>query len=364
MRKSSIIILAIIVVLFTMNTESFAQAGGSAVPFLTISPDARASGRGETGTGIADDINAIYWNPAGLGYFDYKPQANEYDEPTYEPFSQVALAFSPWLPQFNADLYYSNGTYGRYIEKLNGTVAVNFVLMNLGEFQYTDDQGNSLGKFNSTEFAIGVSYGTMIAEDLAAGISLRYIQSNLTATSTSQRNAGVGRSGGFDMALLWKPTHLGPIEDRLSLGFNLQNVGPKMTYISESDPLPTTLRMGIGFKIFEDEYNRLTFSGDFAKMLIYRDGINADPVPKSFITAWQNPGAEWAAGVEYWYNSLIALRAGYFWEPAAIGDRQFWNFGAGVIYDIFCLDFSYINTIEESHPLANTMRFSLLIDLP
>jgi long-subunit fatty acid transport protein len=137
-----------------------------------------------------------------------------------------------------------------------------------------------------------------------------------------------------------------------------------MTYINESDPLPTTLRLGFGFKVFEDEFNKLTVSGDFAKLLVYRDGVNADPVPKSFITAWQNPGAEWAFGAEYWYNKLIALRAGYFWEPAAIGNREYLNFGAGVKYNIFKLDFSYINTIEESHPLANTLRFSMLVDLP
>lgn len=360
--KRSVLLVTLATLL--VSSEIFAQAGGSAVPFLTISPDARASGRGETGTGIADDINAVYWNPAGLGYFDYYPEANEYDEPINKPFNQVALAFSPWLPQFHADLYYSNGTYGRFIEKLNGTVAINLILMNLGEFQYTDINGNAQGTFTSTEFAIGASYGTMIAEDLAAGITVRYIQSNLTATSNSSKNAGRGISAGFDLAMLWKPTHLGPVEDRLSLGFNLQNVGPKMTYINESDPLPTTLRLGFGFKVFEDEFNKLTVSGDFAKLLVYRDGVNADPVPKSFITAWQNPGAEWAFGAEYWYNKLIALRAGYFWEPAAIGNREYLNFGAGVKYNIFKLDFSYINTIEESHPLANTLRFSMLVDLP
>lgn len=346
------------------SVSVFAQAGGSAVPFLTISPDARASGRGETGTAIADDINAVYWNPAGLGYFDYQPEQDEYSEPEYKPFNQVALAFSPWLPQFNADLYYSNGTWGRYIEDLNGTVAVNLILMNLGEFTRTDAAGREQGTFTSVEFALGASYGTMIAEDLAAGVTLRYIQSNLTPTSNTQKNAGRGISGGFDFALLWKPTNLGPVEDRLSLGFNLQNVGPKMTYINESDPLPTTLRIGTAFKIHEDEFNKLTFAADFAKMLVYRDGTNADPVPKSFVTAWQNPGAEWATGIEYWYTDLIALRAGYFWEPAAIGDREYLNFGAGVKYGLFKLDFSYINTLEESHPLANTMRFSMLIDIP
>ncbi|MDQ1266333.1 MAG: hypothetical protein QG635_1485, partial [Bacteroidota bacterium] len=66
---------------------------------------------------------------------------------------------------------------------------------------------------------------------------------------------------------------------------------------------------------------------------------------------------------EYWYAKTIAIRGGYFVEPAILGDRNYWNFGAGVSYNIFKLDFSFINTIEANHPLANTMRFSLLIDL-
>jgi len=162
--------------------------------------------------------------------------------------------------------------------------------------------------------------------------------------------------------LLWKPQDLGFVEDRLALGFNLQNIGPKMTYRNEADPLPTTLRLGVAAKVFENEYNELTLAFDFAKLLVKRDEIDSDPLPKSLITGWENPGGEYAVGLEYWYEHLVALRFGYFTEPSAIGNRQFYNFGFGVRYDFFELDFSYINTIEENHPLANTMRFSWLFD--
>ncbi len=361
--KVSAFLLLLLSVGFGSSIEAKAQAGGSAVPFLLISPDARASGRGETGTGIADDINCIYWNPAGLGFFDYFPENNEYDEPENIPFRQVALSFSPWLPQFNADLFYSNGTIGQYFESLNGTVAFNFIFMNLGEFTRTAVDGKVLGTFTSNEFSFGLSYGTIIAKDFAVGLQGRYIQSNLTpVSSASQKDAGVGSSVSFDLGALWKPSDLGFMSDNLSLGFNLQNVGPKITYISESDPLPTTLRLGVGYQIYSDEFNDLTVTADFAKLLVYRDSTSSDPVPKSLITGWRNPGAEWAGGVEYWYNKLIALRAGYFYEPSVMGGRKYWNFGAGIRYDIFNLDFSYINTIEANHPLANTMRFSMLIN--
>ncbi|HPP40059.1 MAG TPA: PorV/PorQ family protein, partial [Candidatus Kapabacteria bacterium] len=329
-------------------------------PFLLISPDARASGMGETGVAIADDINAIYWNPGGLAFLDYF--TNESGD---KPFTQTALSFSPWLPQFNADLFYSYGTIGRFFEELDGTVAFNFIFMNLGEFTRTAEDGRVLGKFTSNEFSLGLSYGTPITNDLGIGFQLRYIRSNLAPVGQGQREAGAGNSVGFDLGLLYKPSgyELLGVRNPLSFGFNLQNVGPKITYINESDPLPTNLKIGAAWKLVKDEFNDLKIAFDFQKLLVKRDSLSADPLPLSLVTAWKNPGVEFSVGAEYWYENLFAFRAGYFTEPSRLGNRKFWNFGAGVRYDIFKIDFSFINTIEENHPLANTMRFSMLIDL-
>jgi len=366
MKKSMLIIGAAVLMLTNLcefHPKLFAQAGSSTVPFLLISPDARTSGMGEAGTAIADDINAIYWNPAGLGFLDYFPKKNPFDEDEeLRPFRQVALSFSPWLPQFNADLFYSYGTIGQYFDFLQGTVVFNFIFMNLGEFNRTSETGQSLGKFISNEYALGLSYGTIIASDLSIGAQLRYIQSNLTPTLAGQQDAGNGNSVSFDVGLLWKPQNLPLIQDRVSLGFNLKNIGPKITYIHESDPLPTTLNLGLAVTVVKDEYNDLKIAGNFSKLLVRRDQYGADPLPKSLITGWKNPGASWSFGTEYWYNQIIAIRAGYFTEPSRVGGRQYWNFGVGVKYNIFHVDFSFINTIEANHPLANTMRISFLID--
>lgn len=369
-RKTGMILMvSSMFVLFA--TKAFATAGGSAVPFLVISPDARASGMGEVGTAIADDINAVYWNPAGLGFKSYINPDAEYEEDLI-PYRQVALSYSKWLPQFNADLFYAYGAIGQYFDKIGGTLALNFVFMNLGEFTRTYENGSQGGKFLSNEFAIGLSYGGKLTKDVAWGVQLKYIQSNLApASSFSNGDAGIGRSGGFDLGFLWRPSNLNfgggfDFSNKLSLGINLQNVGPKVTYREESDPLPTTLRLGSAYEVYTDEYNDLKVSCDVSKLLVKRDSLGSDPVPKSFVTAWQNGGLQLSAGFEYWYKvnnaPLFALRGGYFTEPASIGDRRYYNFGAGIKYDIFNLNFSFINTIESNHPLANTMRFSLLID--
>lgn len=337
----------------------YSQAGSSSVPFLRISPDARSSGMGETGVAIADNANAVYWNPGGLAFLDYFAHSGDFQDAV--PYRQIALAYSPWLPQFNADLYYSYGTYAQHIEDI-GTIAANLMFMNLGEFQSTDASGRTGPKFTSNEFAVSVAFGTKITDDLGLGANLKYIRSNLTP-SIGMQPAAIGNSAALDLGLLWKPQNLGFLKDNLSLGFNLQNLGPKITYISESDPLPTNLKMGVAYRIYSDEFNDLKVAVDFQKLLVNRDSLgSSDPVPVSLWTGWQNPGMEFSVGAEYWYEQVVAMRAGYFTEPSSIGGRKFWNLGAGVRYKIFQLDFGYILTIEQNHPLANTMRFSILVD--
>jgi len=343
--------LPFLVMLLFAFSAAYSQPGGSAVPFMLISPDARASGMGDAGTAIADNAYAVFWNPAGLGF---------------QTSRQVGLSFSKWLPQFNADLFYSFGTYSEYVEALDGTIGGTVIFMNLGEFTRTSVSGEPLGKFRSNEFSLAVSYGTLLNDDVSAGVNIKYIQSNLAPAGAQQASAGVGISAAFDVGFLWKPQKLtlfgANLDHVLSVGVNLQNVGPKMTYINESDPLPTSLRAGVAVKLVEDEFNDLVITTDLSKLLVKRDAFGSDPIPKSFVTAWGTGGIETAVGLEYIYDRAVALRGGFFNEPATAGARRFFTLGAGVKYDLFSVDFSYILTIESNHPLANTLRFSLLVD--
>ena len=322
--------------------------GGSAVPFLQIAPNARYAGMGEAGTAIASDVNATFFNIGGLGF---------------QKHTQVSINYSKWLPQFNADLHYGFLTGSMFIEKLDGTVSAHITYLDLGEFQQTFDGGEQGQRFRSQEYAIGAGYSTALSDELAAGVQGRYIESNLSSIKIGDvEGSGVGRSFGLDLGVLWKPkTNWGMPEDFL-------NLGPKIHYldIQQADPLPTAMRLGAAFHVVKDEFNDLTFTADINKLLINRtdSGRKVDPVPISLVTAWGNgKGVELSLGAEYWYDDAVALRAGYFTESEVSGNREFLTFGAGVRYQEFGLDFSYINTIEEAHPLANTLRFSLIVDL-
>jgi hypothetical protein len=135
---------------------------------------------------------------------------------------------------------------------------------------------------------------------------------------------------------------------------------------AQADPLPTNLRVGFGYKVLDDEFNSLTTSLDFSRLLVRRnDDGTSDPFYKALITAWGDRGLRpviVSGGAEYWYGSpkVLALRIGYFYENPKTGNRKFLTFGAGIRYDIFGFDFSYISA-SDGHPLSDTIRFSLLI---
>jgi len=349
------------VVLSLLPAVAWAQ-GESAVPFLLIAPNSRASAMGESGAGLADDASAVFWNPAGLAL---------------QRGWEVSITHSPWLPQFQlSDLFYDYLSARYHSEDIGGTIGANITYLSLGKFVQTSSAGpEPIGEFTGYEYAIALGYGTKVSGDLALGINLRFIHSHLADFGTEQEQGkGTATTVSGDIGLLYKPQSLvlpliGDIGGALGIGVNLSNLGPKLTYIdaAQADPLPTNLRVGFAFGLIQSEYNNLTYTLDFSRMLVRRyDSTRApDPFYKALITAWGDNGLKkviLGTGLEYWYGSpkLFALRFGYFYEHPQFGNRKFMTFGAGIRYDIYGVDFSYISAPETS-PLANTVRFSLLI---
>jgi hypothetical protein len=360
MRGMTLIFIAILLI-FSVNI--FAQ-GESAVPFLLIAPGARAGGMGEAGVAYANDATAIYWNPAGLAF--------QYEDPEVDARREISLMHSKWLPQFNfSDLWYDYMAGRFYMDDL-GMFGASITYMNLGENVQTDDQGNTLGTFDSFEYAITGSYATKLKQNLSIGVNLKFIQSNLTPSDLqvgAETTDGTGTSFAIDLGVLWIPAY-DFLHNRLSFGANLANVGPKVTYNdkAQADPLPTNLRVGLAYKILDSEFNRLTAVYDMNRMLVYREGESSDNVFKAaFYSAWFKGSLSerirrftHALGLEYWYGNLIALRAGYFYEDEDYGARKFATFGGGIAYSIFAVDFSYI-WAKNDHPLGDTMRFSIAV---
>lgn len=374
MKRTALIIMLGLTLISFKNANA---QGEAAVPFLLLAPDSRAGGIGESGSGLADNSAAIFWNPAGIAFLSG---------------SEVSVTHSNWLPQFNLDLFYDYLTYRQYIEEINGSVTASITYMNFGEFVRTAETSpDPIGTFRSFDAALTVGYATKVLPDLGLGMNFRVIHSRLSDQPTAEeQGSGVATSVSFDIAAMWRPEELripfvedlvGDLGKKVSIGVNLSNLGPKIYYIdqAQADPIPTNFRLGFAFNVFNDEFNSLNMTLDFSKLLVDRfpdENGERDDFYTAVFSAWGDEPFEneladivSSGGLEYWYGQpqdfMFALRTGLFYEDPSYGNRKFMTLGAGIRYDLYGFDFSYITTDlfkdGENHPLSDTLRFTLLI---
>ena len=346
--KKAVVILLVLVLSLTVVSNLFAVSQ-AAVLFLLISPGARSAGMGEAFVALADDATAIFWNPAGLAFQEGR---------------EITIMHCKWLPQLVSDMAYEFLAYRQHFESLGGTLGANVTYLNLGEQHRTGEAGPEvLETFQSWDLAVTLSYATKVRSNLGLGVSVRYIRSNLSPVGAGEeKGQGVGNAFAVDLGVLYKFSFI----RGLSFGANLSNLGPKITYIdaAQADPLPTNLKIGLAYRVLDMEYNRLTLTMDTNKLLVVRheDG-STDPFYEAVFTSWtdgsladQSGRLISSVGIEYVYNSMIYLRAGYYYDEE--GKVKYPSFGAGLQYSSFRFDFAYV-AAEQGHPLSDTMRFSL-----
>ena len=380
MKKSFLLCMVLLMIFYNSKVSSQSTSGNTnsvittAVSFLLIAPDSRAGGMGESGGGLADNSSAIFWNPAGIAFLSG---------------SEVGFTHSNWLPQFNLDMYFDYATYRQYVDAPNGSITASITFMNFGEFIETGSNSpDEIGKFRSFDGALTLGYATKISSDWGLGFNFRLIYSKLSPKGTEQeQGSGTATSVSFDIATMWRPESLnipfiGDIGKNFSMGINMSNLGPKIYYIdkAQADPIPSNFRLGFAYRIFEDEMNSLTYTLDFSKLLVEAKTDSTKQQAdfyKAIFTSWVDrplnqelQSVVTSMGLEYWYGGLMqdfkfALRAGFFYEDPQYGNRKFVTFGAGIRYDTYGFDFSYITTDifkgGENHPLSQTLRFSLSI---
>ena len=352
------------------------QVAQSSALFLRIEPDSRSAGMGNAGVAIADNANAMFWNPSGLAF---------------QEDTQVGLTHANWLPEFNANLFYEYLVGTHRVDGV-GTFGGNVQFLNLGETEIRDKQGNRLGVTNSFQLAISTSYARKISDRLGVGTSLRYIYSKLSSGELDGTGDGNAAALATDLSALYRsaPFSLGGADATFSAGLNIANLGGTLDFNKQEigrDPIPANLRVGPALTFDFDEYNSLTLATDFNKSLVSTEQTVADGDTarvgktgfEALFDSWgpapgqvkPNGTAEplslieqftVGTGLEYWYSDLFALRSGYYYEDPYNGNRQFLTFGAGLRYNIVGVDISYLYTQDNASPLANTLRFSLLFD--
>ncbi len=359
--------------------EKCANAVVSAVPFLRIVPDSRGGALGDVGIATSADANSMHYNPSKLAFVDKNVS--------------ISATFTPWMRALGL-----NDVYLAYLagyKKLDDRQAVGFGLryFSLGSIDFTDDSGNPLGTGQPNEFEVSAGYARKLSEKLSAGVAAKFIYSSL-ATGVQVEGVEIrpAVAGAADLSLTYKtPMNFSNKKADLAVGLAVTNLGNKVTYTQSNirDYLPTNIGLGAAYRMNLDEYNTLTFTTDFNKLMVptpcddpdpnvcdtdgddIADYRQESPVGGIFKSFGDAPGGfqeelkeiTLGAGVEYWYDDQFAIRAGYFNENYSKGNRKYFSVGLGLKYQIFGLNFSYIvPTTNRRNPLDNTLRFSLLFD--
>lgn len=373
----------------------------TAVPFMSITPDSRAGAMGDAGTALSADASSLYWNTSGLSFAKER--------------SELAISYTPWLRQLTNDIHlsYLSGYY-----KVNDRHSVGGALryFSLGEITFTDETGNVIRDDKPSEFEITAGYAFKTSQRTSVGLNGKFAYSNLTGGLTvAGVNTKAGIAGAADISFTFfnDDAKIGNLKGTYTFATTINNIGNKIKYSdvgsnSPGDFLPMNLKFGNSFNARFDKFNSLTLSLDIQKLLvptpaIYDDngeimsgktndvGViagmiqsfydapgtlvlddNGDPVQNadgSYETVKNSKFLEELSeinigtGLEYWYNNILAIRAGYFYENKNKGARQYFNFGIGFKYNRFGIDVSYLAALKRNNPLANTLRFTLRITL-
>ncbi|MBD3638976.1 MAG: type IX secretion system outer membrane channel protein PorV [Crocinitomicaceae bacterium] len=358
----------------------------TAVPFLIITPDSRSGAMGDVGAGLSPDANSIHWNTSKLVFSKEK--------------AEFSASYSPWLRQLVDDIHLS---YIAGYTKLGDQHAIGGSIryFSLGNITFTDNIGNVIRDFNPNEFEVTGAYAFRLSERNAIGINGKFVYSNLTGgTNVGNVGSKAGVAGAVDVSYSWfnPDIRVGDKDATLSLATTISNIGNKIAYTvdSERDFLPTNLRLGSAFKVEFDKYNSLTTAVDFNKLLVPSPPVydgdgnlvsgkdpevgvvtgmiqsfydapgdvsfdeNGDPsIKKNSRFGEEMREINFGVGLEYWYSSILAVRTGYFHEHYSKGNRRYLTFGAGIYFGVFGLDVSYLASVTQNNPLANTVRFSL-----
>ena len=402
MKMKKFAVLFLITSIQIINAQDASRVITTGVPFLMVAADARAAGMGDQGVATSPDAFSQQWNPAKYAFAIDK--------------QGFTVSYTPYLTDLVNDISLGQTTYYNRINERNA-FAVSLRYFGLGEIELRQNADDPAQIVNPNELAIDGSYSLKLSEGFAMAVAGRYIRSQLRIPTEGSGDAKPATSFAVDVAgyYVGEEAAFNDFNGRLRLGFNFQNMGPKINYDAGSSDdnsanfLPANMRIGGGYDFILDDYNKVSVNVEFAKLLVPTpqsadlngDGSvdsaptqieNPDVTPNNFYTELQirdlnntaynkinwvdgmfssfgdAPGGfseelrefTYSIGTEYSYQDSFAMRLGYFHESPLKGARQFFTLGAGFKYNVVKVDVSYLFSASKvKNPLENTLRFSL-----
>jgi hypothetical protein len=380
MKKTTLLYIFLFTFSFAIAQQNVITTG---VPFLLVAADARAAGLGDQGVATSSDAFSQQWNPAKYAFALDK-----------QGFS---ISYTPYLTNLVNDISLGQlNYYNRFGAEGRSAFATSLRFFGLGsiELRQTGDPLEIPRTVNPNELALDGSYSLKLSPKFSMAVAAKFIRSSLKVPSDIG-DASAASTFAIDVAGFYQSDEIAyeSFNGRWRAGFNIQNLGPKVSYDNtqfNSNFLPANLKVGTGFDFILDDYNKLGLSVEFAKLLVPTpqnidlngDGIVTSEERSQNITNYQGigwlPGAfqsfsdapggfseelkevTYSAGAEYLYQDSFAMRLGYFHESPQKGARKFFSLGAGFKYNVVKVDVSYLFSASKiNNPLENTLRFSL-----
>ncbi len=346
----------------------------TAVPFLRISPDARAGGMGDLAIATTPDANSGFWNLAKVPFTRKK--------------TAIAVNYTPWLKDLGLNDVYLASLAAYHKLDDQSAISTSLRFFSLGNIQLTDYSGNILNNIKPSEFSIDAGYSRIITEKLSLAVALRYINSRLVIGDVGTGvvyKAGTSVAG--DISLFYNAQNTAG--QGFCFGAVLSNLGTKVSYTNDArnkDFIPANLGLGMSYTRVLDDNNKVSLGLDINKLLVptvppatgvystdsaalaeYRSTGLLASWAKSFSDGTNQLDAlQFSLGAEYAYNDQFFFRAGYFYENQNRGNRKFFSVGAGFNIDVFNVNFSYLVPSGSGltrNPLSNTLRLGLVFNL-
>ena len=348
------------------------------VTSLGIAPDARGASMGDLGAATEADVNSQFWNPSKYAFAYSK--------------AGVSLSYTPWLHKIVNDIYLANlSAYYKVGGGDNQAVSTSLRYFSLGEVQmgYGDATTATINPF---EMAVDLGYSRKLSEKFSMGVALRFIYSDLgygSGMNTGESTAATAFAADVSGYYTTFPV-IGRNECQWALGFNISNIGSKVSYNKGNDPafLPANMKIGTAFTFPLADFNNLTLAFDANHLLVpakpresefWVDGEYDDKAFRDAEDAWKNKSSisgifdsfkdnfakriTYSVGAEYAYNQQFFLRGGYYYESKYAGNRQYFGLGAGFSLNVIKIDASYMIATAQNSPLDQTLRFTLSFDM-
>lgn len=341
-------------------TAQSQQVVTSSVPFLRVSPDVRASGMGDAGIATSPDAYAAYRNLAKTSF------ATTADA--------VAASYTPWLEKVSNGVYLAALT-GYHKMGADQAVAGSIRYFNIGTAQYANEAGDLLGTHKPYDMAIDAGYTRKLSAKLGMGVALRYIRSSIASGTVNGEAYKAGNAFSADASLYYNG--IDAQGNGFTAGLALTNLGSKISYTQQANAgglLPANLGIGGAYHVTDEAYT-VMFTAEINKLLVpvadaetAKNGYVTEGVMDSWAKSFNSAGMknmQYSAGMEWGWNNTVFARGGVLVDGStrmAGEDRFHLTFGAGLHYQAFQFDFSYLSAKGyggNALPAANTLRLGL-----